>query len=842
MPQIRHVPEDSNSIIPGRKVYFACHPEDHKLYFDEITAQLREISACTVFYYGPEENVALDEDYYGNLKDVNLMVIPVTTRLLCTPNRAMDVEVAYAVAQHIPVLPLMQETGLEKAYGEKFGDLQYLDPHLEDPTAIPYAEKLKKYLESVLISDELAKKIRAAFDACVFLSYRKKDRKYAQELMRLLHRDSVCRDIAIWYDEFLKPGEDFNKTIQKALEDCKLFALTVTPSLLEKPDGKPNYILLHEYPQAHDSHKPILPVQMVDTDADELRSCCPGIPDAIDPSDESAMTGAILEAMRDIALRQNDKDPQHNFFIGLAYLTGIDVEVDHEKAVELITSAAEAGLTEAMDKLVSMYETGEGVVRNYHTAIHWRERKADKYRLKYEETGNISEYYWCLHRLGNAKMAMMDYSGAEKAYLIMLSLAEEELRLHPYLGTSCLEIGYECLADLYYRGNATKENLHKAREMAAKRMELVLARYKKDPDFNWFALYDCYRTLGHLAIKESDQQNAKHWYLKCLDMLEEQGISGPVKGKGYVSQLYLNLGDICMEEGSCDEARDWYTKGLKYAEAMVPMHADYRAYLRHCYNRLFVLCDREALYARGEAEKQKFAEAKAWALKDVEILEDIVRTEKMDDMEKLFAGYYHVAHAATKTEELFEARSWCDKAYKIAKMMLQSDSLSAKVHMFRICAQMGDICRHWDALDKAREWYFEALEYEDALIQYGTTEEMRGLYGVYQGIGDICTYFGDRKAAAHWYEKKMKIAEELVKTQLPQDIERLAFGYYDLAKCYRDRKRMQKHREIYAQLAADYPDEHRYGRIVREIEEEIKEMRLINRIWRKIRRKKEEHE
>ena len=40
MPQIRHVPEDSNSIIPGRKVYFACHPEDHKLYFDEITAQL----------------------------------------------------------------------------------------------------------------------------------------------------------------------------------------------------------------------------------------------------------------------------------------------------------------------------------------------------------------------------------------------------------------------------------------------------------------------------------------------------------------------------------------------------------------------------------------------------------------------------------------------------------------------------------------------------------------------------------------------------------------------------------------------------------------------------------
>lgn len=50
-------------------------------------------------------------------------------------------------------------------------------------------------------------------DAYVFLSYRKKDRKHAKELMRLIHANRFCLDIAIWYDGFLAAGEDFNAAI-----------------------------------------------------------------------------------------------------------------------------------------------------------------------------------------------------------------------------------------------------------------------------------------------------------------------------------------------------------------------------------------------------------------------------------------------------------------------------------------------------------------------------------------------------------------------------------------------------------------------------------------------------
>ena len=100
---------------------------------------------------------------------------------------------------------------------DKFGELQYLDPYAHDATAISYEEKLKKFLESVLISNEMAERIRKAFDAYIFLSYRKKDRKYANQLMRLIHSNPECRDIAIWFDEFLTPGESFKDSIDKIL-------------------------------------------------------------------------------------------------------------------------------------------------------------------------------------------------------------------------------------------------------------------------------------------------------------------------------------------------------------------------------------------------------------------------------------------------------------------------------------------------------------------------------------------------------------------------------------------------------------------------------------------------
>lgn len=198
------------------RVYFCCHPEDFNKCFETVSNEILIKQNCAIWYAG--EEVVRDEDFFADLKQMQLFVMPVTTNLLCTDNEALDSDFKFAIENHIPVLPLMQESGLEELFNKKCGDLQFLDKNNTDTTAISYDEKLKKYLESVLIGDELAEKIRAAFDAYVFLSYRKKDRRYAQELMRLIHKNEFCRDIAIWYDEFLTPGENFNDSIKEALQ------------------------------------------------------------------------------------------------------------------------------------------------------------------------------------------------------------------------------------------------------------------------------------------------------------------------------------------------------------------------------------------------------------------------------------------------------------------------------------------------------------------------------------------------------------------------------------------------------------------------------------------------
>lgn len=187
-----------NSSPQGKpRVYFCCQPEDFNKYFESVSDEILSKQNCAIWY--TDEEVVRDEDFFADIKQMQLFVMPVTTNLLCTENEALDVEFKFAIENHIPVLPLMQENGLEELFNKKCGDLQFLDKNNTDVTAISYEEKLKKYLESVLIGDELAEKIRAAFDAYVFLSYRKKDRRYAQELMRLIHKNEFCRDIAIWY-------------------------------------------------------------------------------------------------------------------------------------------------------------------------------------------------------------------------------------------------------------------------------------------------------------------------------------------------------------------------------------------------------------------------------------------------------------------------------------------------------------------------------------------------------------------------------------------------------------------------------------------------------------------
>jgi TPR repeat protein len=129
-----------------------------------------------------------------------------------------------------------------------------------------------------------------------------------------------------------------------------------------------------EYPMARKEKKPVLPALLVPTDKSLLSEKYEDIPECTDAHNSIALSDALLAAVQKMAIKENDNSPEHNFFIGLAYLSGIDVEVDHERARKLIGSSAEAGLLEAQKKLVSMYVSGDGVERSFEKAAKWNKR------------------------------------------------------------------------------------------------------------------------------------------------------------------------------------------------------------------------------------------------------------------------------------------------------------------------------------------------------------------------------------------------------------------------------------------------------------------------------------
>ncbi|MBQ3489976.1 MAG: toll/interleukin-1 receptor domain-containing protein [Clostridia bacterium] len=403
-----------NSLPKGKPyVYFFAHEKDFSLFFERISQKLLKTANCAIFYdNGTGENCD-EETRFSDLLRMKLFVLPVTERFLSDENSIAMQEFRFAVKNHIPVLPILQEKGLENRFNAVCGEMQMLSAIPSDGTEIGFDEKLEKFLSAVLIGDDLAERIRNAFDAYIFLSYRKKDRKYAQELIRLIHKNEFCRDIAIWYDEFLTPGENFNDEIAAALDKSKIFALAVTPNLVNEK----NYVMDIEYPMAKNAEKPILPAEVVPTDREALKQHYEAIPDTVNAHDAPALSEALMQALEQIAIRENDTSPEHNFFIGLAYLSGIDVEIDRERALKLITSSAETELPEAIEKLASMYETGESVEYNREEELKWRKKLIEVLKKVYARSQDVNDGI----RLLNAMWALEDtelrYSKYREEYI-----------------------------------------------------------------------------------------------------------------------------------------------------------------------------------------------------------------------------------------------------------------------------------------------------------------------------------------------------------------------------------------------------------------------------------------
>ena len=120
------------------RVYFCAHPADKVHYWDMIADEILNLYNVAVFCSTFEgEPPSQSDEHFSNLSEAQLFVFPVTANLLSEDSFAMT-EIDFARKKHIPILPLMQEKGLEKDFTNTFGNIQFLYNNVEDQSALSY--------------------------------------------------------------------------------------------------------------------------------------------------------------------------------------------------------------------------------------------------------------------------------------------------------------------------------------------------------------------------------------------------------------------------------------------------------------------------------------------------------------------------------------------------------------------------------------------------------------------------------------------------------------------------------------------------------------------------------
>lgn len=758
-----------------RRVYFTCHPDDYDRFFEKISAEILKFLDCAIWYSTDDNYENIDTD----LGQMNLFVIPITTKLLTKPCRTMELDVPFALEKHIPILPLMQEDSLDELFTHHFGDLQYLNPNAHDITAISYEDKLKKYLNSVLVSDEMAEKVRAAFDAYIFLSYRKKDRKYANELMRLIHQNDFCRDIAIWYDEYLVPGEDFNNAITEALKKSDLFAMVITPNLVNET----NYVQTKEYPAAVKQNKTIIPTELEKTDYKALSEKYPNIPNSIDAHDKVALSEVLHSALLQIAKRENDNDPQHNFFIGLAYLEGIDVEVNHDRALQLITSAAETNeVPEAMEKLVAMYKEGYGVKRDYRVAVEWQQRLVDYWEREYEKSNNKEDCRKLVISLNEISFLSLtkikDYSAADYNYNRIIELLKQNPDTDTYL----------ILSFLIEYGNYNLLNQHLEKvEKCIPYIEIIIEKLKRKNINVYFAQFQFYLLLGSFFYEKQELDKAEEIYQKGVSLID-------FLGNNYDDQVLIIYSKLAMLYDKIDNM----VKEEYFLSKSLNLINQQRDEIKN--NRLLgVITNTYNLIGLNKVKRGKIIEAEEIINKSIVIGEMLNnREESLDSLLKLASCYVALGYCYIKKNDFLMAEKILHKALEYYNCIMdEAWNPEIQASIIACYGYLGFVYIKKNDLPRAENFYRKQIVILELMVEKSESF-LHSLSCAYTHFGSIHDFNGDKTRAEKYYRKAITLQEEIIKTTENIDyLKDLSDSYFKLSKLLSEIGNLTEAEKIY---------------------------------------------
>ncbi|MCQ2466731.1 MAG: TIR domain-containing protein [Clostridia bacterium] len=736
------------------RVYFCATANDYKKYFEEISDDILFNKRDVAIYYLDNPDMRIDEadieakeEFVACLEEMQLFVVLLTYDFLLTDNRARLFDYEIAIAKNIPVFIIALDEGLSKSV-PGFNDLikrrQYVNKKSIDYDHISYDKHLSSLLASFLVNDELRSEVRDAFDSYIFLSYRKKDRKYIKEIMKNIHENEACRDVAIWYDEYISLGEDFSSSIKSAFDKSNLFVLAVTPSLLEEN----NYVMRIEYPMAIKNNVTVLPIEVVPTNRDMLEKYYEGIPECISGSSEIA---SWLETFAKTSLRTLNNSARHLYLIGLAYLHGIDVEIDYSRAIDLLTRAAEMNLPEAYEELISIYDNGLGVNVDYDISIKWHEKYLKYLKDLYLKCPSDDNRRVLLNK-GNDLIDHYNYAGKYELCirfcLELLEFAQEKSDTR-YKGLIYLFLSRS------YIGIGKFDEAQQCCENAIDVFDYMIEATTHNYDY--IKLADCYLRLADVFVYDRRYDECQKSIHKAKEIIESISTEDStneewISIQRLLGSCYRKLSDILFMVDSYEDAKKFGLMRIEIRKKIAMMTRKNQDFA--------LLADAYHDYGSWLNRFGDSDDALAYFENAVGIANDLEDEEDPDSLIRLVSIYDSIGYYFEMAGALEEAKEfYLDTIEWMHKVLGKCDIVTNWIRLVHQYSRMGCLLRAEGNNEEAKEYLFKAL---DIYTKYKTNNEntydLRLLSKIYMYLGDVFCKENCFVKAKQYYEKVYEIS------------------------------------------------------------------------------------
>jgi tetratricopeptide (TPR) repeat protein len=691
---------------------------------DEIISDLHSMDAgmdCVVSYFEKPDAAIEEEQLKNEFEGTHqLLVIWVTVEMLqATVPDKLPIGYCIAQKQNVPILPILNDNDLFPLYKEKFGSV-----HCVSRSDSEYRVKLKSQMEQFLASKELIERIKEkAFSSVIFASYRKHEIREARRFMKAFHDLEGFESVSVWYDNFLKAGEDFDHAIKDKITKCNALVLVVTPDLTTVG----NYVQEKEYPFVLETGKPVVSVEVISTSQAKFSDLFPGAEQPIPLNDTNVLQKTFRKVLGESAFTKQ-LDSERAYLLGRAYLMGIGVEREFDRALRLLSEAANDYTTTAIDAanlLANIYKDGT-IYLDYNKALQWYERAFSIKKMLGKE--DLSTAVTC-----NNIASVYNYQGK---YHEALEWNQKVLDIREkVLGKEHKDtaIAYNNIGSVY----SVQGVYPLALEWYQKALNIqvnVLDKEHLDTAITYNNIASAYDKLGAYP-------KALELYQKALDIREKKlGEEHPdtATSYNYIAGIHASLGEYT-------KALEWNYKALAIREKVLGEKHPITAIT---YNDIGLI----------HSDQKEYPQSLEWYLKALAIQERILGMEHQDTA----CTYNNIAGVYRNQQEYSKALEWNQKALDICEKVLGKEHSNTAITY----NNMAFVYDKQKKYLKALEFYQKALNINEKVLG----KEHPFTASIYNNIAGVYCNQGEYKNALECFQKSLAILVKVLGDKHPHTI------------------------------------------------------------------------